>query len=198
KTDIPPTWNDYGGFNGNVRALLKSIFIGFLLGLIGIAWLYIWVLPVDLLFALDFRVFLPFLKALSPGRAFFLPIYVLLLTPFFLIEGLWLLGLLRTNLKDTWYKTQVWWTIKAIFIKILLYASIILIQLIGGLIIGGPFISGYTGYQLIFLYMFIPFFAISTTITAWSYRLTSRFYIAIIFNAVLFAWLMAAILPIYL
>lgn len=198
KASKPLTWNDFGGFNGNLQSLLKTIGIGFLLGLVGIAWLYLWVLPIDLFLALDFRAFLPFLKALTPARAFYLPVYFLLLLPFFLIEGLWIMGLLRTVSKDTWFKTQTSWTIKAIFIKVLLFASIIIIQVIGGLIIGGPFISGYTGYQLIFLYMFIPFFAVSTTVIAWSYRLSNRFFIAIIFNAILFAWLMAAILPIYL
>lgn len=197
KTVNPPTWNDYGGFNGDSRTLLKTMGLGFLLGLIGITWLYLWVLPVDLLLALDFRAFLPFLKALSPLRALYVPIYFLLLLPFVLIEGLWLMGLLRTTPKETWYSTQTFWTVKAIFIKILLYASIIIIQVIGSVAIGGALISGSIGFQLIFLYIFIPFFAVSTTVIAWSYRLSNRFYIAVLFNALLFAWIMAAILPIY-
>ncbi len=198
KTVNPPIWNDYGAFNGNSLTLLKTIGLGFLLGLIGIAWLYLWVLPIDLLLALDFRAFLPFLKALSPLRALYVPIYFLLLLPFVLVEGLWLMGLLRTSPRETWYSTQTFWTVKAIFIKILLYASIIIIQVVGSIAIGGALISGSIGFQLIFLYMFIPIFAVSTTVIAWSYRLTNRFYIAVLFNALLFAWIMAAILPIYL
>lgn len=193
----PPNWNDYGGFNGNFYSQLKIILIASLLGLIGIGWLYLWVLPVDLFLALDFRVFLPFLKALSPLRLLYVPVYFLLLLPFMLIEALWLMGILRTAPKNKWVKTQVFWTIKAIIIKCLLYVSIIVIQLIGSLAIGAAFISGSIGFQLIFLYMFIPMFAISVTTIAWSYRLSSRFYIAMFFNALLFAWIMAAILPIY-
>ncbi|MHA2315085.1 MAG: alpha/beta hydrolase [Candidatus Hermodarchaeia archaeon] len=198
KSKNPPTWNDYGGFNGKPNTLLKTIGLGFLLGFIGIAWLYLWVLPVDLLLALDFRAFLPFLKAISPARAIYVPIYFLLLLPFVLIEALWLMGLLRTAPKDTLYITQTVWTLKAIFIKILLYASIIIIQGVGSIALGSALISGSIGFQLIYLYMFIPFFAVSTTVIAWSYRLSNRHYIAILFNALLFAWLMASILPIYI
>lgn len=194
----PPTWNDYGGFNGNSHSPLKTIGLGFLLGLIGIVWLYLWVFPVDLFLALDFRAFLPFLKVLSPLRALFVPIYFLLLIPYVLIEGLWLMGILRTTPKDPWVQTQTFWTAKAIFIKCLLYASIIIIQLVGSFVIGASFISGSIGFQLIFLYMFVPMFAVSTTVIAWSYRLSNRFYIATIFNALLFAWVMAGILPIYI
>ena len=201
RKDKTLTWNDLGGFNGEEKgthqALLKIVGLGFLLGVIGIAWLYLWVLPVDLFLALDFRVFLPFMKTLSPLRAIFLPLYFLLLLPVALIDGFWLLGYLRTRPKETWWKTQIWWTSKAIFIKILIMVSILIIQTGVSIALGGPFISGFIGFYLLFLWMFIPMYAIATTFLAWSYRLSNRFYIAVIFNAFLFAWLMAAILPIY-
>ncbi|MFX1563629.1 MAG: alpha/beta hydrolase family protein [Promethearchaeota archaeon] len=194
------TWNDFGGFNGeekgDYKGLLKKIGIGFLLGFIGIAWLYIWVLPVDTFLALDFRVFLPFMKALSPLRALFLPLYFLLLLPVCLIDGLWVMGILRTQPKDSWWKTQILWTGKAIFIKVLIMAIILIVQTSVSIAIGGPFISGFVGFYLLFLWIFIPLYALSTTYFAWSYRLSNRFYIAILFNALLFAWLMAAIFPV--
>jgi hypothetical protein len=197
-----PNWNDFGGFNGrepsNLVSLFKTIGLGCLLGLIGIAWLYLWVLPVDLFLALDFRAFLPFLKALSPMRALFVPFYFLLLLPVTLIDGLWIMGYLRTQPTDDLWKTQFWWTSKAILIKILVFAVILLIQTVVSAILGGPFISGFIGFYLLFLWMFIPMYAVSTTVLAWSYRLSNRYYIAVFFNAFLFAWLMAAILPIYL
>jgi hypothetical protein len=196
-----PNWDDLGGFNGNTRSsftsLLQTIGFGFLLGAIGIAWLYLWVLPVDLLLALDFRAFLPFLKALSPTRVLFVPFYFLLLLPVTLIDGLWIMGSLRTQPKETWWKAQAWWTGKAIFIKTIILVAILIVQTVASAILGGPFISGFIGFYLLFLWMFIPMYAVSTTFLAWSYRLTSRYYIAVIFNAFLFAWLMAAILPIY-
>jgi pimeloyl-ACP methyl ester carboxylesterase len=198
KKATPPTWNDYGGFNGNSQSQLKTIGLGFLLGVIGIFWLYLIVLPVDLLLHLDFRAFLPFMKALSPLRAQFLPIYFLLLLPCFMVEGLWLMGFLRTTPQDTWIKTQTLWTIKSIFIKCLLFGLVILIQSVVSIALGRAFITGFIGFNLLYLYMFVPMFAISTTLLAWSYRISNRFYIAVIFNAFLFAWVMAAILPIYL
>ncbi len=198
KKTAPPTWNDYGGFNGDFQSLLKTISLGFFLGIIGIIWLYLIVLPVDLFLNLDFRAFLPFLKALSPLRAQFLPIYFLLLLPCFMVEGLWLMGFLRTAPQDTWLKTQTYWTIKAIFIRCLPFGLIILIQSLGSIALGRALISGSIGFNLIFLYMFVPMLAISTTLMAWSYRISNRFYIAVIFNAFLFAWVIAAIVPIYI
>ncbi|MFX1317963.1 MAG: alpha/beta hydrolase [Promethearchaeota archaeon] len=199
KSDTP-TWNDFGGFNGGEQKsyskTAQTIGLGFLLGIIGIAWLYLWVLPVDLLLALDFRVFLPFLKALSPQRALFIPLYFILFLPITLIDGLWIMGYLRTKPMENWWKTQTSWTIKAILIKILVMTIILIIQIIASLTIGGPFISGFIGFYLLFLWIFIPMYAVSTTYLAWSYRLSNRFYIAVLFNAFLFAWLMAAILPI--
>jgi dienelactone hydrolase len=202
RKDETPTWNDFGGFNGkekgDYKTLLKTIGLGFLLGLIGIVWLYLWILPVDLLLALDFRVFLPFLKALSPLRALFVPLYFLLFLPVFLVDGLWVMGYLRTQPKGNWLKTQVWWTSKAIIIKVLILVLVLVIQTGVSFAIGGPFISGFMGFYLLFLWIFIPMYAISTSFLAWSYRLSNRFYIAILFNAILFAWIMAAILPIYI
>jgi hypothetical protein len=196
-----PNWDDLGGFNGDaptsITSLVKTVGFAFLLGGIGVAWLYLWVLPVDLFLALDFRAFLPFMKALSPTRALFVPFYFLLFLPVTLIDGLWIMGYLRTQPKETWWKTQACWTGKAIFIKILVFAVILIVQSVASAILGGPFISGFIGFYLLFLWMFIPMYAVSTTFLAWSYRLTKRYYIAVIFNAFLFAWLMAAILPIY-
>jgi dienelactone hydrolase len=196
------TWNDLGGFNGEEKGIskgvLKTIGLGFLLGLIGIAWLYLWALPVDLFLALDFRVFLPFLKVLSPLRALFVPFYFVLFLPIFFIDGFWLMGYLRTRPKQNWWKTQIHWTSKAIFIKVLIMAIVLLIQTGLSLVMGRPFISGFIGFYLLFLWIFIPMMALSTTFIAWSYRLSNRFYIAVVFNAFLFAWLMAAILPVYL
>lgn len=201
RKSVISAWNDFGGFNGKdqggFKNLLKTIALGFLLGFIGIAWLYLWVLPVDLFLALDFRAFLPFLKTLSPLRALFVPFYFLLLLPVTLIDGLWLMGYLRTQPKDTWWKTQAWWTGKAIFIKILLFVAVLIVQTGVSIASGRPFISGFVGFYLLFLWMFVPMYAVSSTIIAWSYRLSNRFYIAVLFNAFLFAWLMAAVLPIY-
>ncbi len=202
RSDRTLTWNDFGGFNGkekgDYKAVLKTVGLGFLLGLIGIAWLYVWVVPVDLFLALDFRVFLPFMKALSPLRALFVPLYFLLFLPIFLVDGLWVMGYLRTQPKGNWIKTQTWWTSKAIIIKVLILTLVLAIQTGVSFALGGPFISGFMGFYLLFLWIFIPMYAISTTFLAWSYRLSNRFYIAILFNAILFAWIMAAILPIYI
>jgi dienelactone hydrolase len=192
------SWNDFGAFGTDSKSFLKQFGLAALLGFLCVLWLYLWALPIDLFLALDFRVFLPLLNDLTSLRALFVPAYLLFTIPFFFVEGLWLIGLLRTTPQATWAKTQLAWTAKAIFIKCLPYILVLLFQFAASYAIGRPFLSGQLGFMLLLLWMIIPTMAIATTITAWSYWLTERIYIGVIINAVLFSWIMASILPIAL
>jgi hypothetical protein len=192
------TWSDFGAFGTDAKTFLKQFGLAALLGLLCVLWLYLWMLPVDLFLALDFRAFLPLLNDLTPLRALFVPVYLLLTIPFFLVEGLWLMGLLRTAPQATWAKTQLAWTAKAIFIKCIPYVLVLFVQFAASYAIGRPFLSGQLGFMLLFLWMIIPTMAIATSITAWSYRLTDRIYVGVVLDALLFSWIMASILPIVL
>ena len=168
----------------------KSSLLAFLV----IIWAYIWTLPLDLFFALDFSAFLPLFNDLPLNRMIVAPLYLIFTIPFFIIEGMLLMGLLRTSTKDTWVKTQFSWTLKAIFIKILPYALILIIQLTISILIGSPFISGMIGFYLLFFWIFTPFFIITTFITAWTYYLTERVYLGAVLNAMIFSWTLASIM----
>lgn len=185
---------DFGVDNSDMNQSLITIGKSFLIALIIIIWLYLWVLPVDLILTLDFRAFLPLFNDLTMKRLVIVPLYLLFTIPFFLVEGLWIIGLLRTQSKDQWARTRIEWTIKAVFIKCFPYASIILIQLIESYILGSAYISGMIGFFLLFLWMFTPFFIISTAILMWSYQVTERIYIGIFLNSLIFSWTLASIL----
>jgi dienelactone hydrolase len=192
------TWSDFGAFGADARTFLKQFGLATLLGLLCLLWLYLWMLPVDLLFALDFRAFLPLLNDLTPIRALLAPVYLLFTIPFFFVDGLWLMGLLRTARRGTWATTQLAWTTEAIFIKCIPYLLVLFVQFAASYAIGRPFLSGQLGFMLVFLWMIIPTMAIATSLAAWSYRLTDHIYVSVILNALLFSWIMASILPIAL
>ncbi|MFX1517122.1 MAG: alpha/beta hydrolase [Promethearchaeota archaeon] len=185
---------DYGIDNSEINQSLINVGKSFLIAIIIIVWLYLWVIPVDLLLALDFRAFLPLLNDLTLRRLVVVPLYLLFTIPFFLVEGLWIIGLLRTQSKNNWTRTRIEWTIKAVFIKCFPYASIILLQLIESYLLGSAYISGMIGFFLLFLWMFTPFFIISTVILMWSYQTTERIYIGVFLNSLIFSWTMASIL----
>jgi pimeloyl-ACP methyl ester carboxylesterase len=187
-------WKDFGIDYSGGKQLVQALGKSSLVALIVIAWLYACTLFVDLFLALDFRVFLPLFNDLTIKRLLIAPIYLIFTIPYFLIEGKWLMGLLRTSSKEGWWKTQFSWTVNAIIIKCFLYVFIILVQVLMSVFTGTAFISGMTGYYLLFLWMFTPMFVVTTTILAWSYRLTDRIYIGVMLNALIFSWMLAEIL----
>jgi hypothetical protein len=160
-----------------------------------IVWLYAWTALVDLGLALDIRCFLPGLNLLTPSRALIFPLFAAVFFIYSLIDGMWLMGILRTESGGSWKLTQAKWTLKAMFIKCILYFAVIATEYGVGLATGMPILGGILGFSLLFFYAFVPWFAMSTVITAWGYRLTSHYYLGAILNALLFGWILAAALP---
>ncbi len=189
------SWSDWGVFGSDAKGFLKVFGLSALLALVLVLCLYLVMLPVDVLLALDFRAFLPLFNDLTPIRALIMPLYLIFGIPFFVVEGTWLIGLLRTPPKKTWLRTQVVWTVKAAFIKVIPYVLVLLIQFSLTLATGTPFFAGQIGFLLLFLWMFIPMLAVAACITTWSYRLSNRVYIGAVFNALIFSWILASILP---
>lgn len=188
------SWSDWGAFGSDAKGFLKVFGLSAILALVVVLYLYLVMLPVDVLLALDFRVFLPLFNDLTPTRALIMPLYLIFAIPFFVVEGTWLIGLLRTAPKKTWLRTQVFWTVKAAFIKVIPYALVLLIQFSLTLATGAPFLSGQIGFMLLFLWMFIPMLAVGACITAWSYRISNRVYIGAVINSLIFSWILASIL----
>lgn len=174
-----------------IRRFLRTLLVA--LGVI--AWLYAWTALVDLGMALDFRCFMPGLNLLTPTRALIFPLFCVVFFIYFLIDGMWLMGILRTRSEESWKITQTKWTLKSMFIKCILYFAVIVIDYGVGLATGRPLFPTLLGFSLLFFYAFVPYFAVSTVITAWGYRVTDHYYLGAMLNAMLFAWIVAATLP---
>lgn len=185
------TLKDLFGFEGTRRFLLTLVLASLI-----IVWLYVWTILVDVVFALDYRCFLPGLNDLTIQRLAFLPIYFIAFFVFFFVEGIWFTRVLRTAPRDSWMKTQIDWSIRSMFIKTLPYLIMIGIEFGGGMLTGIPLIPGMIGYSFLFFYAFTPWFAVATVITMFGYRLTNNHYIGAILNALICAWLLATILSI--
>jgi hypothetical protein len=170
--------------------LLKSL----VLALLVVMWLYAWTLLVDLGLALDFRCFLPGMNDLTVSRSLFVPIYSIVFGIYFLIEGMWFMGLLRPGNFEPWYKGQLIWSGSAVFMKCIPYVILISIELGIGLLTGVAVIPGIIGYSFLFFYAFLPWFAVGTVINVWCYRETNNYYLGALINALLFGWIVATIL----
>ncbi|MDF1537316.1 MAG: alpha/beta fold hydrolase [Candidatus Thorarchaeota archaeon] len=173
---------------------MSSLVKTFLLASITVLWLYMWTLLVDLGLALDFRSFLPGMNDLTISRALFVPIYAIVFFIYFLIDGMWLMGPLKPENSEPWYKGMTNWTLKGMLIKCYPFVILIGIEFGLGMLLGYPVIPGIIGYSFLFFYAFAPWFAVSAVITIWSYRSTDRYYLGALINALFFAWMLATTL----
>lgn len=185
-----------GTMNYKLKVSTGLIIKTFSVALIVILWLYAWTLMVDLGLALDFRCFLPGMNDLTALRALFVPVYAIVFFIYFLIDGMWLIGPLRPPDAEPWYKAQTKWSVYSMVIKCYPFVALIAIEFGLGFLLDAPVIPGIIGYTFLFFYAFTPWFAVSTVITVWSYRSTDRYYLGSFINALLFAWLLATILPV--
>ncbi|NWF97037.1 MAG: alpha/beta fold hydrolase [Candidatus Thorarchaeota archaeon] len=173
---------------------MRPILMTFLLALTVVAWLYAWTLIVDLSTSLDLRCFLPGMNDLTLSRALIAPIYAAVFFLYFLVEGMWLMGAMRTRARTGWIQGQLAWSVEAVFIKCIPFALLILLEFGGGLLLSVAIVPGIAGYSFLFFYAFLPWFAVSSVLTVWCYRETGSYYLAAMVNAMLFGWLMATIL----
>jgi dienelactone hydrolase len=184
------------GMNEGGDVILRRFLRLFLFGVIIFAWLYLWTLIVDIGLLLDFRSFLPGFNDLTLAQAMLVPLYFIVYLVYFSVEGMWLTGVLRGAPKESVTRTQIDWTIRAIFIKCLPYLILIAFEYGGGLLTGTALVPGLIGYSFLFFYAFTPWFAVTSILILWSYRHTNSHYLGAIVSALMCAWLMASILAI--
>lgn len=190
-----PTGNAMGGFTESRNQFVHLLARSSIAALLVILWIYLWTLPFNLLAHINFQILFPIFKPLTPLRALFVPIYLLFAIPFFLIEGIWLIGFLRVQSKATWIQTQTTWTLHATFIKTIPYITLVGLQFLIAYTIGVLLFPGFIGFMLLFLWGLIPLFLLTPTILAWSYRISNRVYIGAIICALILAWSLAATFP---
>ena len=201
------SWKDFATdnvFSKNSNINIGKIGKSAILAIIIILWLYCWTIFIEKFFFVDFRVILPVFNDITVERLTIAPIYLPFALIFAFIEGLWLVGFLRTknyqelNENGVWKKNFTKFSLKAIWIKIMPYITLLVIQLVGSFLLNKALIGGFLGFQLIFLYILIPVFAIGTLIICWSYKLTERVYVGVFIYTLLICWMAATLLPVTL
>ena len=124
-----------------------------------------------------------------------MPLYLIFTIPFFIVEGMWIVGFLRPPLKNRRLKSYTSWGLKVAAIKCTPYVIVVAVQYLPILIIGDILIQNILAFILLFLLGSLPIFVVTSALLAWSYQLTNRVYIGAILNALIFSWNLASILP---
>ncbi|TXT57047.1 MAG: 2-succinyl-6-hydroxy-2, 4-cyclohexadiene-1-carboxylate synthase [Candidatus Thorarchaeota archaeon] len=188
--DLPWSRLREKAFVKDTSGILKTA----ILGLVIFFWLYAWTLLVDLGFALDLRCFLPGFNDLTTSRTLFVPIYFIPFFIYFLVDAMWLLGLLRPREETSEKHTTLLWSFKAAFIKGVPYLVVLGVEFFGGMLVGTAVVPGIIGYSFLFFYAFLPWFIACAVISVVAYRFTNNYYLGAIINALITAWLLATIL----
>jgi hypothetical protein len=188
-------WTDLGAFGSDWRGFFSVLGLSGLIGLVAILWFYAWTLAADVFLGLHFHLFFPLFHVVTPIRLLMLLFYLAFALPFFFVEGLWLLGLLRAPAKGTWHRTQLGRIILALLIKGIPYVALLALQFGFAFLTGTLLFPGLIGFMLLFLWGLLPMFALSACITALSYALTNRVYVGAWLNALITSWSIATTFP---
>jgi len=165
------------------------------LALVVFVWLYAWTLVVDIGFVLEFRAFLPGLNDLTALRAIYVPLYFVVFMIYSLVEGMWLMGIMKTDAPGSPVRSITKSSILAGFIKCIPYLLLIAMQMGVGLLTGFPVAQGLIGFSFLFFFAFTPWFAVGAVIIVFCYKMTGNYYLAAILNGLIFGWMLATILP---
>jgi pimeloyl-ACP methyl ester carboxylesterase len=188
-------WTDLGAFGSDRRSFFSVFGLSGLVGLVAFLWLYGWTFAVDAFLGLHFYLFFPLFRVVTPIRLLMLLFYLAFILPFFFVEGLWLLGLLRAQAKGTWLRTQLVRMIQALLIKCIPYVALLGLQFGFAFLTGTLLFPGLIGFMLLFLWGLLPMFALSACITTLSYTLTNRIYVGAWLNALITSWSIATTFP---
>ena len=166
-----------------------------ILALVVVGWLYAWTLLIDIGFALEFRAFLPGFNDLTLLRAGLFPIYSIIFIIYFLVDGMWLMGIMRMNTGENDAHGIAKASILAGFIKCIPYILLITMQMGVGLLFGYPIAQGMIGFSFLFFFAFTPWFAVGAVIIVFCYKFTGNYWLAALLNGLMFGWMLATILP---
>jgi pimeloyl-ACP methyl ester carboxylesterase len=188
-------WTDLGAFASDRWSFFSVFGLSGLVALAAILWFYAWTFALDVLLGLRFYLFFPLFRLLTPVRLLMVVFYLVLILPFFFVEGLWLMGLLRAQARATWFRTQLIRIAQALFIKCTPYVALLTLQFGFAFLTGTLLFPGLIGFMLLFLWGLLPMLALSTCITTLSYALTNRIYVGAWTNALVISWSIATTFP---
>ena len=115
---------------------------------------------------------------------------------FFAVDGLFISGIYRAQIKERTTKNRILTTSKIVGIKILPLLLVLLIQYFPLIIFDFKILSGFLGFSMQFIIMLLPLFVIYTIVTTWLFDKTGTLESGALFNAFLFAWTLSTLLPI--
>ncbi len=115
---------------------------------------------------------------------------------FFAVDGIFISGIYRANIKERTIQNRILTTTKIVGIKILPLLLVLLIQYLPLIIFDYKILSGFLGFSMQFIIMLLPLFVIYTVVTTWLFDRTGTLESAALLNAFLFAWTLSTLLPI--
>jgi hypothetical protein len=189
------SWSDLGAFGASRRSFFSVFALSGLLALVAVLWFYVSTFAADAFLGVHFLLFFPFFHLITPIRLLMLLVYLAFTVPFFFVEGLWLLGLLRAPAKATWLRTQLVRLVQALLIKCIPYVSLLALQFGVAFLTGTLLLPGLIGFMLLFLWGLLPMFALSACIATVSCALTNRIYVGAWLNALIISWSIATTFP---
>jgi len=154
--------------------------------------IYLLLFVTQTIFLTDLRVAtIPVFKTLfNPMRfvalLFFVPFYLV----YFFVEGIFLCKLRK---KDS---NMILDFLKAVGIRVVPYLVLIFLNYLPMLIFGIKVFPGFVGFIVEFILAMIPLFTLTVIYSWFFYQKTNNIGVGILFNALIFAWISAAIFPI--
>jgi dienelactone hydrolase len=154
--------------------------------------LYLLLFVTQTIFLTDLRVAtIPVFKTLFyPMRfvalLFFVPFYIV----YFFVEGIFLCKLRK---KDS---NIILDFLKAVGIRVVPYLVLIFLNYLPMLILGIKVFPGFVGFIVEFILAMIPLFTLTVIYSWFFYQKTNNIGVGMVFNALIFAWVSAAIFPI--
>lgn len=149
----------------------------------------------QILFVTDLRILVPIFSILWPPiRILMLLAFLPFFIAFFFVEGLFL-HRLRKRDQRTGVLFEIKDVLKVIMIKVGPFVALICLQYFPWVLLGFPLFPGMVGFLMEFLWLFVPFFALSTATSWWFYRSTLSLGLGVVFNALISAWVAAVVFP---
>jgi dienelactone hydrolase len=166
-----------------------------LLGLILFIFLYICEYLSELIFLVDFRFIYPLLSDLTPYRFLMFLLYFPFILFGFLVLTTFVHGQLRRPLKESWFKTYLYWTRSSIVALIAPIFLFLLVQYIPLLTTGFIPFEGPGGLFVVFiieLFFIMLILTIVMILSTWFYQITGKIYLSAFTSALIVTWLFAS------
>jgi dienelactone hydrolase len=144
-------------------------------------------------FNFTFRIISPIFRDLTAARALVFPTFIPFFFLYFTAEGLLLHDLPRHS-SDTSRK-QIRNYAETLIGKTLPFAVLLVIHYSGKILFDFWILPGFAGFLMEFLWLILPIFVITTSISWWFHKSTKRIFYGALLNALLMSWVASVVFP---